>query len=626
MRVQKLIARILTVLLFGLLIMSFAIWGIGDMFRTGGPTRGVAEVGDTLIDQHSYARELSREVSRLSQQFGTQLDQNQVRLLGIDRQVLRNLVGRALIESEARQQGLVVTEAQIKTRIGEEEAFKDQFGAFDAARFYQFLNSAGLNEQAFVARLGAEIQSQRLASSVSGAANAPAPLARGLFNFEQERRIASYLHLPSVTEDSIGEPGEDDLTEFYERNAQSFMAPEYRAVSLIHLRPADLAEEIVVTEEELRTAFESRRNEFATPERREIEQVVFSSQADAQAMHERLTAGEDFAAVAEEVLGQAPVSLGTTDGSGLVPALREAAFAVEAAAVSAPVQSPLGWHILRIVAVEPAEEPSFEALRERLRAEMAEREAVDALIGTANALDDELGGGASLDDAAAVLGLSVTRIDAIDRQGLGRDGEAIADLPDPRIFLPEAFEAPTGETGLLRETEEGGFFVLRVDSIDAAQQRPLAEVREEVVTLWRQGEVARLTREKGDALVAELETGKSLDDLAAENDLSIEESQPMTRDETDPARTPAPRFAAAIFELDDGAVTGLPVSDGYLITRLDHVVPADASDDSATFEATEQALSQSLKADFFDLFMAALELEHRVEINQATVDEVLNSF
>jgi peptidyl-prolyl cis-trans isomerase D len=404
------------------------------------------------------------------------------------------------------------------------------------------------------------------------------------------------------------------------------MAPEYRAVSLIHLRPADLAEEIAVTEEELRTAFENRRNEFATPERREIEQVVFSSQADAQAMHERLTAGEDFAAVAEEVLGQAPVSLGTTDGSGLVPALREAAFAVEAAAVSAPVQSPLGWHILRIVAVEPAEEPSFEALRERLRAEMAEREAVDALIGTANALDDELGGGASLDDAAAVLGLSVTRIDAIDRQGLGRDGEAIADLPDPRIFLPEAFEAPTGETGLLRETEEGGFFVLRVDSIDAAQQRPLAEVREKVVTLWRQGEVARLTREKGDALVAELETGKSLDDLAAENDLSIAESQPMTRDETDPARTPAPRFAAAIFELDDGAVTGLPVSDGYLITRLDHVVPADASDDSATFEATEQALSQSLKADFFDLFMAALELEHRVEINQATVDEVLNSF
>ncbi len=626
MRVHKLIAKILTVMLFGLLILSFAIWGVGDMFHSGGQVRGVAEVGDTQIDQHSYARELSREVARLSRQFGTQLDQNQIRLLGIDRQVLRNLVGRALIETEARHQGLVVTEAQIKTRIAEEEAFKDQFGAFDSARFFQFLNNAGLSEQGFVAQLGAEIQSQRLASSISGAVNAPKPLARGLFDFEQERRIASYLRLPAVAEDSIGEPSEDDLSDFYERNAQSFMAPEYRAVSLLHLRPADLAEEIAVSEEELRAEFDSRRGEFAVPERREIEQIVFSNQADAQAMHERLTAGEDFAAVAEELSGKAPVSLGTTDGSDLLPALREAAFAIEAAAISEPVESPLGWHILRIVAVEPAEEPSFEALRDQLRAEIAEREAVDALIAMANALDDELGGGASLDDAAATLGLSVTRIAAIDRQGLDRAGEGVADLPDPEIFLSEAFQAPTGETGLLQETEEGGFFVLRVDSIDAAQQRPLEEVREEAVTLWRQSEVARLTRERGDALVAELEAGKSLDDLAAENDLAVEESQPMTRRESDPARTPSPRFAAAIFELDDGGVTGLPVSDGYIIARLDHVVPADASDDSAAYETTEQGLTQSLKADFFDLYMTALESEHRVQINQATLDEVLNSF
>jgi peptidyl-prolyl cis-trans isomerase D len=626
MRAQKLIAKILTVLLFGLLILSFAIWGIGDMFRTGGQVRGVAEVGDTLIDQNSYARELSREVRRLSQQFGTQLDQNQVRLLGIDRQVLRNLVGRALIDSEAGRQGLVVTEGQIKTRIAGEAVFKDQFGAFDAARFIQFLNSAGLSEQAFVARLGGEIQSQRIARSISGAVNAPRPLSQSIFAFEQERRVASYLRLPAVSEGSLGEPSEDELNEFYARNAETFMAPEFRAVSLIYLRPEDLTEEVAVAEEDLRAEFERRKNEFAVPERREIEQAVFASETDAQAAHERVAAGEDLAAVAEEISGQKPVSLGATDGSDLLPVLRDAAFAIELGAISQPVKSALGWHIVRVNGVEPGQEPDFQSQKERLREEIATREAVDALVAMANALDDELGGGASLDGAADTLGLSVTRIAAIDAQGLDRNGEAIAELPALQLLLPQVFETPIGETGLLQDTDEGGFFVVRVDGAEEAKQRPLEEVRDEVMRLWRHSQVTLLTQEKGDALVDELESGKSLDDLAAENGLSIEVSPPMTRNENDPAITPSPRFAAALFQIETGGVAGLPVADGYIIARLDDVIPADASSDNAALEATELALTQSLKADFFDLYMSALESEHQVQVNQVILDEVLNSF
>jgi peptidyl-prolyl cis-trans isomerase D len=626
MRAQKLIAKVLTVLLFGVLILSFAIWGIGDMFRTGGQARGVAEVGDTLIDQNSYARELSREVRRLSQQFGAQLDQNQVRLLGIDRQVLRNLVGRALIDSEAGRQGLVVTEAQIKTQIASEAAFKDQFGAFDAARFVQFLNSAGLSEQGFIARLSGEILSQRIGSSISGAVNAPKPLARSVFAYEQERRIASYLRLPTVSEDSLGEASEDELNEFYDRNAETFMAPEFRAVSLIYLRPEDLAGEVAVAEEDLRAEFDRRKNEFAVRERREIEQAVFANEADAQAAHERVVAGEDLAAVAEEISGQMPVSLGATDGSDLLPVLRDAAFATELGAISPPVESALGWHIVRVNGVEPGQEPDFQSLKERLREEIATREAVDALVAMANALDDELGGGASLDGAADTLGLSLTRIAAIDAQGLDRNGEAIAELPALELFLPQAFETPLGETGLLQDTDEGGFFIVRIDGAEEAKQRPLDEVRDEVLRLWRRSQVALLTSEKGDALVDEFESGKSLDNLAAENGLSVEVSPPMTRNENDPAITPSPRFSAALFQIDEGEVVGLPLGEGYIVARLDDVIPADASSDSAAFEATELALTQSIKADFFDLYMSALESEHRVQVNQPILDEVLNSF
>src|SRR3546814_1396335 len=73
MKPRKLLVNLLTAVLFGMLILSFAVWGIGDIFRGGGQAQAVAEVGDTIIEQRQFSRELSDEINNVSRRLGVQL-------------------------------------------------------------------------------------------------------------------------------------------------------------------------------------------------------------------------------------------------------------------------------------------------------------------------------------------------------------------------------------------------------------------------------------------------------------------------------------------------------------------------------------------------------------------------
>ena len=119
-KLHKTIAKVLMVILFSLLIMSFAVWGIGDIFRGPGRATSVAEVGSISIEQHEFDRDLRQELNRLQTSFGGRLDMDQARALGLVDQVLQQMVSRALFDQQALDLGMAVTEEQIKETIRNE--------------------------------------------------------------------------------------------------------------------------------------------------------------------------------------------------------------------------------------------------------------------------------------------------------------------------------------------------------------------------------------------------------------------------------------------------------------------------------------------------------------------------
>ena len=455
---RKPVAKVITFVLFGLLIMSFAVWGIGDIFRGPGQATSVVEVGSIVIDQQDFSRDLRQELNRLQSQFGSRFDIDQARALGLVDQVLQQMVSRALFDQQAVDLGMAVTEDQVRRSIAEERAFQDQFGDFDPRRFEQVLMGLGVSEGGYVRMLSRDIQRQQIVSALGAVSEAPELLAERMFAYSEERRTAETVPVDTSLFVDIDSPSDEDLKALHEEFSSQFMTPETRSLSLVHLRASDLANEIAISEDEVKADFEARAEDYRIHEQRSIEQIVLDSQEAAAAARARLDQGTDFAALAQELTGAAPIALGDVTAEELAlqaPELAAGTFALAANTVSQPIESGFGWHLVRVIGITPGQEPDFEAARDEIRDELAMTMAIDSLVSIANQLDDELAGGASLDEAAAGLDLPLQKVGAIDGQGRDASGGAIEGLPPLDEFLPVLAETAVGEESLLTETRDG---------------------------------------------------------------------------------------------------------------------------------------------------------------------------
>ncbi len=625
-KLRGIFAKIFVFILFGLLILSFAIWGIGDMLRGGSGDAVVASVGDRKISEPEYRRAFARTYSNLQQRFGGAFDVEMARSLAVPQQVLQQLLDTAAFENKVEDLGMVVTDEQVRDAILAQPAFQNEAGRFDRLRYEQVLRNNQLSEGQFVEILRKDIAREQIVSALAAAAKAPEVLTEALFRYGEEKRVADYILISLVSLPETAPPSDEVLAQFYQDYADSFRAPEYRSLTYLYLKPADFEGEVTVDDEELRRIYDLRQDELGKPERRGLQQMLFETEEAAQAALERLRSGQSFASVAEETTGKAPVDLGVVEAKQLVDEVAAAAFAVQQGEVAGPVESPFGWHLLYVTSLEPAYMPSFEEVRDRLLAEARSAQALDSLIAVANQLDDSLAGGARLEEAADRLALTVHKVDAVDAEGNDQAGQAVSDLPDRNRFLATAFETEAGADSLLIETAAAGYFVLRVDSVIPPAVRPLEEVRDRVRELWIQQERERVAREQAEALAERLRGAETLAALAQELDTSVLTTAPVTRTERDPAKTPSAELSASLFQIqpEDVTISGTPL--GPVVARLKQVIEPDPSGDKAALDQIAERTTQGLRADLLTLYTEALKARYGVQVNQQQIDSIVLSF
>ncbi len=623
---RGIVAKVFVYVLFGLLIVSFAIWGIGDIFRGTSGTPTVASVGDQEVQEAEFRRVLAQEYSALRQRVGGQLDPEMARAIGLPQQVLNQLIVSALFAQQSDDLGLAVTDETLRAEIVADPRFQDSLGTFDRNRFQAFLRNQRLSEAQFLERLKAEVVRDRVVRALSGAVEVPQPLAEALYRFQAQTRVADYVELPLDSVEEVADPDAETLQSFYEEAKTDYMAPEYRSVTYIHLRPQALMTEMAVGEEELRQAYEERLGEFGTPETRGVSQMVFDDKAAADAAVQRLDEGADFASLAEELTGQAPIDFGQVTRGDLPAELAEAAFALDANSTSLPVETGFGWHVLKVGEVQPGETPSFAEVRDQLREDLLFGRAIDELVSIANQLDDELAGGASLEEAAQTLNLPLESREAVARDGTDRSGAPLEGLAARERFLESAFTTEAGETSLLLETDGGGYFVLRVDGVSPAAPRPLEDIRDQVVADWKAEERAARLLERAGALAARLREGQTLSRVAEAEGLAIRTTPPLTRNEADPEVTPSGQLPGQLFGLEVGEVTVAAAPEGQIVAVLREIIEADPQAATERVAQLRDQLETSVSSDLLNLYGTALERDYGIRVDQAAVDGALTDF
>ena len=608
--------------LFTLLVLSFGIWGIGDIFRTTAQSDVVAEVGSLEIPGAALVDEFQRAIRNVQRQTGVRIDSQQAQNIGLLDQALEQLIAKTVLDAKAMEMGLAISDDAISRTIQADPAFRNQFGQFDVNVFNSTLYNNGLTESAYVALLRRDLTRRQITSSVVMLDTAPKTLSGRLFDYRNQRRVAETIRI-AAADQPVEPPTEEDLRAYYEANQDRFMAPEYRKISAVILAPEAVMDRIVIDRQVLRDEYDDRRAEFETPERRGVEQIVFSDEAKAKEAAALLGEGRSFAAVATETTGSGPLDLGEVAADELgLPALSDAAFVLADGGISAPVQSALGWHILRVTKIVPGSVQTFEEVREALRDELARGQAIDELDTIANRLEDELGGGATLGEAARSVGLGVLRIAAVDAAGNAPDGTPPADLPADRRFLQVAFDLDSGIDSFLTETNDG-YFILRVESITGETPRDFDVVRGDIETAVRGEHRLAAARDYAEELLQLAAGNMSLDDIADDQGLRLMTSRKIKRTEQDVPAGVSPTVTEAMFGLAEGDLGMAATGDGYTVFRLKEVIAADAALDADGVERIATATASAIRMDLLEQLDRAIRQNHEVTIDRRAIEGLI---
>lgn len=613
--------------LFGLLILSFGFWGLytrSPFFQDkNSPDAVVAKVGDREIRADQFQAALKPTVDRLRTQFGGALDAAQLRQLGIGDVVLGKLIDDSLLDQEDAHLQLELSDEVIRAAIKSNPAFVGPDGQFNRQQFDQILALNHLTEDGLITRLRTEIPRGDLLQALTAGVRIPAPVIDAIYRYRSETRVADVVTIALATATGVGTPSDADVQKFYEAHKDMFKAAEFRGFTLASLGIADLASEVTVSDADIKKMYDDRKDDLAIPEQRQVRQILAPSEDKAKAAEDALAAGQDFATVATTIAGQDPqtIDLGLVKASDLPKPLAEAAFGLTLDKPSQPIKDFLGWHILLVTKVEPPRTPSFDEAKQQLKDELTQEAEADRLDHIANQVDDALAGGTSFADVAAKYHLKLTTITATDVGGRDPAGKPVSIPVSPQDVLRLAFDTGENEISRVNATEDGTIFVIRVDKITPPQTKPVADVKDQIVTAWTTEQKQDAVKKQADALAAAVAAGTPLAKAAADQKLTVTTPDPIGRRPKPGAGVPTP-LAAKLFDAKVGDTVVATNSAGAYVGQLKEIKTPDSTPADAA-KALQTELGNAARYDLVGQLTEALKKRFPVTIHHDVLDKLL---
>ena len=610
--------------LFGFLVVSFAIWGIGDIFRGFG-RNAVATIGGTEISIEQFRQFYNDRLQQLGRQAGRPITPDEARARGLDRQLLAQLVAETTIDEQAKQLRLGIDSAEIAKRITSDPSFRGANGQFDRQRFEQIIRQAGFSESRFIEEQRRSMLRRQLAQSVTGDLKVPATALAALNQYQNEKRQIEYVALEAAQAGDVPAPTPEVLNKYFDERKTLFRAPEYRNITLLSLAPSDLAKPDAVADTDAKAYFEQHKDSYGKPEKREVRQIVFQKPEEAADARERITKGAKFDDIAKErQLKESDTDLGMVAKSDIIdPAVADAAFSLKPGETSAPVKGRFGTVLLQVGKIEPGEEKTYEQVAAQIKREMAESRAKSDVGNLRDKIEDERAAGSTLAETAKKLGVKSVSIEAVDRSGRGLDGKPVTGLPQTPNVISAAFAGDVGVDTDPLQLPGGGYLYYDVTGVTPSRERPLEEVKDQVTARWRDDEIAKRLQAKADDLVGKLKAGTSFAQAASEAGLNVQTAKDLQRGKSGgfiPAKT-----IEAVFRTPKGTpatAEGGKETERFVF-RVTDVVDPPFEAGTPQGQAITTTLQNSYTDDLVSEYIARLENDFGVTVNPSALNQVV---
>ncbi len=620
-------------ILLTLLILSFAIWGIGDPLNTLG-SADVAEVGGEKVTPDELARSFENEFQMIQQNAGEGLTRELAVQFGLGAQAAAKLVERKAYDVEARNLGLRTPDAELRDYIYSIPVFQDETGSFNRSYFDQFVAAQRYSTKEFEQLLRGDLIRNQMIEVLMNNINSPEITAETLTKFASEQRISEVLSVPASQMTAIGEETDDVLRAYYEENPDGYMSPEYRDVSYFEISANDLTGKIEVSEDEARASYDERIDEYTDAEERGFIQMLLDDQETADIAYTELQNGKSFEDVilektgssAEESIFDAETreTFASTYGEDAADLL----FDLDENGYTAPVESGFGVYIFKVTSIKAGSVQSFEDARDGIIQDIKTNRAIDQLFDVRNTIDDELAAGSPIDVIAQAIEVPLKTISNVSIEGMMPDGRASTELPLIVDFLDQAFTRDIGVELELLEGISNKFYMLNIDNITDAQLRDFEDVKADVSADWAQNRREELASEIANKVIEDINASEDADKTLASfqnivgSNLTLND---VTVGRSNEDNAVSAEIHSSIFSQEIGGVEMIPAAngDGYVLVHVKERQFKDDVEDEA-IASTKDQIKTSYQNDFMGAFIVHLYGSLPVTMNNANIKATLD--
>lgn len=590
--------------------VPFALWGIQN-YLDSGKEQPLAVVGDRDIFEREVNQAYQQSLANL---VGlAEVDEKQLK-----QEALEKLIRDEIIAQNAEAKNLAVSDNAVREFIQTLPYFQTD-GRFDKEKYNIMLSSQGLSSAQFVAQVRRALLMEQYQRGLLDSAFVTSNQLATLFRLKNQERAVEYLKVPLKASTRVISDAE--IEDYYRKNLSAYQNPERVSIEYIAVRLEDIAKEIQVTEEDLRNLYEEQKAGFTSEERRKVSHILVTVDSEGgktaeqtalakiNQIRERLIKGEDFAKVAKE-MSDDPVSaqnggdLGFITKGAMEQNFADAAFALKQGELSEPVKTSFGYHLIRVTELSPAKVKPFEEIKDELLNTFQRSAAENKFYEQGQTLTElSYEHPDSLEPAAKALNLKIERTDYFTREA----GDGIAAEPAIReaAFSEDVLNGRNSDPVELGSDKA---VVLRMKGHEPASDKPLADVKDEIIAKLRAEDARQDARKQAEELLRQAQEGVPLSDLAKKHGIQVSKEPNLRRD----AKNVSPALTNAAFKAERPSAerpviaTAELESGDQVVFKLTAVKDGAAHGDPEEADAAQQFLIKNTAQREFSSFVAQL--------------------
>ena len=598
------------------------------------PTGVLAEVGDHEITVAEFRRVYLRQLQTYRLQSGGEITEEVLRKLGIDRQILQRMIDEYAGVAEAERLGLEVSNAEIRARIVSLPGLQENEQFIGQQRYRQLLQAQNppMSPAQFEEDIRKSILLDRLRATVTNWLTVSDAETADEHQRRNERVKINVVAFRADDYREEVEVNDDDIALLYSQESASYQVPEKRQLQFLLIDESVIADSITPAEEEIDQYYNANLSQYSTPGQIRASHILLRTEEQDEAEVEALAAelvtqargGADFAELArrhseDEVTAPEGGSVGLFGRGSMVREFEDAAFALEPGAISDPVKSAIGYHIIKVTEKQEETTQPIDTVRETIKNVLKQERARARANNIAQAIAADINTPADLEQAATKRGYE------LQESGFAAPGEPILGLGLATEVSQRAFQLEQGGVDGPIRTASGPAFVTVTatqDSYIPPLEDVRAQVREDVI---RKKSLAR-AQQKAAEIVESLKAADDFSAAAEAAGLQVGTSELITRGTALPEVGVSAAVEAAAFTLSVGEVSEAIETDNA--AAIVHVVERAEASAEALAKVSDTLRDELLlirQGQFFSAYMTKAKERLRIIVDLATLEQALTA-